>query len=134
MKILVFYDDTCPFCTRSARMIKQFDWFNQLEVINMYTPGIMESYAIDPQKAMQRIQVRTKAGAIQEGMAGITYISRFLPLLWMFVPFMALSLWIGLGEKLYDWIAKHRLLFPIPGYCPLPDGEKLQKENRRNPL
>ncbi|MAT42588.1 MAG: hypothetical protein CL609_09620 [Anaerolineaceae bacterium] len=128
MKILVFYDGTCPFCVNSARVLKRLDWFNQLDVINMYTPGILERYAIDPQKALQRIQVRTKFGTIREGLAGITYISLFLPLLWILVPFMAFSQWIGLGQKLYDWIAKNRLLFPVPGYCPLPGKETIYTE------
>lgn len=127
MEVLVFYDGSCPFCVTSAGLIKRLDWFKQLKLINLFSPGILEKHKIDPQKAMQRIQVRTKQGKIIEGMRGVLYISLFLPLLWLTVPIMAASVWIGLGDKVYDWIAKNRLLFPTPGYCPLPDDQKMNR-------
>jgi predicted DCC family thiol-disulfide oxidoreductase YuxK len=43
--------------------------------------------------------------------------------LWIFIPLFWLIIQIGLGERIYDWIAKNRFLFPVPGYCPVPDQE-----------
>ncbi len=76
---------------------------------------MMERYAIDPQKAVQRIQVRTKAGKIKEGLAGITYVSLFLPLLWVFLPFMALSFGSAWGKSCMIGLPKTAFCFLCRG-------------------
>ena len=106
---------------RSANLLKRLDWFRQLKLVNLHATGVIAQYGLDEAKAMQRIQVRRKDGVMIEGMRGITYISLFLPLLWLFVPLMQLSLQFGFGGALYDWVAKNRLLFPVPGYCPIDE-------------
>ncbi len=119
MKLIIFFDGGCPFCITSARFISRMDWFRQIDLVDLHQWEILDEYEIDPEKAQQRIQVRTKSGRVLEGLHGITYASKFLPLIWPFIPLMKISLWIGLGEKVYDWIAKHRLIFPVPGFCPI---------------
>jgi len=76
---------------------------------------------------MNRIQV-IKNGTIQkEGMDALLLISFDLPLLWIFIPFFWLSIKLGLGSMIYDWIARNRLLFPVPGYCPIQDPKTSKK-------
>ena len=120
-QILVLYDGTCPFCTFSATRLRILDWFNRLEIIDLYTQGTLEKYQIPVEDAMQRIQVLTKKGKRKEGMDGILEISLQLPVLWIFVPFFWFIILIGLGNRIYDWIAKNRFRFPVPGYCPMPE-------------
>ncbi len=128
-EVIVFYDGTCPFCVASASNLKKLDWFKKLKIINLFTPGILEKYNIPLEKAMNRIQVVKNHTIFREGMEALLLISTYLPVLWLFIPFFWLSIKLGLGSKIYDWIARNRFLFPVPGYCPIPDPENEDKTN-----
>jgi predicted DCC family thiol-disulfide oxidoreductase YuxK len=121
MKFLVFYDGTCPFCVYSANRLKKMDWLNRLEIMDLYSPGILEKHEISMEEAIKRIQVVNKKFERKEGMQALLEISFQLPLLWFFIPFFWISIQFGLGTKIYDWIARKRFLFPVPGYCPFPE-------------
>jgi predicted DCC family thiol-disulfide oxidoreductase YuxK len=121
MNTIVFYDGTCPFCVYSARKLKKLDWMNKLKILDLFTPGLLEKHNIPLEKAMKRIQVITTENVCKEGMEALLFISGRLPLLWIFIPFFWLSIKLGLGSRIYDWIARNRFLFPVPGYCPIPD-------------
>jgi predicted DCC family thiol-disulfide oxidoreductase YuxK len=122
-KLLVFYDGTCPFCTFSATRLLKFDWFKKLKILDMYSNGVLEKFDIPLEDAVQRIQILNGRGKRKQGMRAILEISLNLPILWIFIPLFWLIIQIGLGERIYDWIAKNRFLFPVPGYCPIPDQE-----------
>ncbi len=124
---LVFYDGTCPFCTFSATRLRKLDWFHQLEIIDMYSQGVLKEYQIPLEDATRRIQVINLKGKRKEGMDGLLAISLRLPALWLLVPFFRILILIGLGDRIYDWIAKNRFLFPVPGYCPLPENKSTEK-------
>ena len=124
MEVIVFYDGTCPFCVVSARNLKKLDWFNRLIIIDLFTPGILEKYQIPLEEAVRRIQVVKNLEDRREGMEALLLISVYLPLLWLVIPIFWLSIKLGLGSKIYDWIARNRFLFPVPGYCPIPDSKK----------
>ena len=124
MGTIVFYDGTCPFCVFSARKLKKLDWMNKLRILDLYTPGLLDQYNVPIEKATNRIQVIKNSNIRKEGMDALLLISFDLPLLWIFIPFFWLSIKLGFGSKIYDWIAKNRFLFPLPGYCPIPDPKK----------
>ena len=124
MEVIVFYDGSCPFCVASARNLKKLDWLNKLKIIDLFTPGILEKYHIPLEEAVRRIQVLKNHEIRKEGMEALLLISYYLPLLWILTPFFWMSIKLGLGSKIYDWIAKNRFLFPVPGYCPIPDSKK----------
>lgn len=120
-RTLVLYDGTCPFCTFSATRLRKLDWFHRLEIIDMYSGEILQNHQIPIEDAMQRIQVLNMKSHRKQGMEGILEISLHLPVLWVLVPFFWIINSVGLGNKIYDWIAKNRFLFPVPGYCPIPE-------------
>lgn len=117
MEIQVYFDGSCPMCSTSSRLIHQLDWLNKVELIDLHQPGELEKAGISYKKAMSRIQVRTDNSKVYEGIDGLVRISMVIPALYLFTPILWASGKIGIGNKLYDWIAKHRLIFPIPGYC-----------------
>lgn len=123
-EVIIFYDGTCPFCVISARNLKKLDWLNKLIIIDLFTPGILEKYHIPLEEALNRIQVVRNHKVRREGMEALLLISGYLPLLWLLVPFFWLLIKLGLGLKIYDWIARNRFLFPVPGYFPIPDSKK----------
>lgn len=127
MDTIVFYDGTCPFCVSSARNLKKLDWMNKLTILDLFSPGLLEKYNIPLEKAINRIQVVKNGNIRKEGLDAVLLISFDLPLLWIFIPIFWLSIKLGLGSKIYDWIARNRFLFPVPGYCPIPDPKNDKK-------
>lgn len=117
MKLQVYYDGSCPICNTSAGFIDRLDWFNKVELVDLYEPGALEKAGISYKRAIYRIQVKTGECTIYEGIDALTLISVVIPSLWLIAPVLWLAGKIGIGNKVYDWIAKHRLIFPIPGYC-----------------
>ena len=124
MKLIVLYDGTCPFCTYSAQKLIKFDWLNKLEVVDLNSSDLLAQYKIPLEQALTRIQVVKDTKIRREGMEGILLISFYVPLLWIFIPVFWLSIRLGFGSRIYDWIAKNRLLFPVPGYCEIPEEKK----------
>ncbi len=117
MKYCVFYDGSCPSCTRAAALLSRLDWFHRLELTNLHRAGVLEAAGIERDKALQRIQVQNSRGAVFEGMRALLQISAKLPSLWLLVPFFWFSIKARFGDWLYDWIAARRLLFPTPESC-----------------
>ncbi len=117
MEIQVFFDGSCPMCSSSSRLIHRLDWLHKVKLINLHQPGVLDKAGISYKKAMSRIQVRTGTSKVYEGIDALIRISTVIPVFWLLTPILWLSGKIGIGNKLYDWIAKHRLLFPTPGYC-----------------
>ncbi len=117
MKLRVYFDGSCPFCTRAAAIMSRLDWLHQFDFINLHLPGVLEAAGIERTKALQRIQVENQSGVVFEGMRAILQISSRIPPLWVLVPVFWLSIQVSLGDRLYDWIADRRLLFPLPGNC-----------------
>jgi len=120
-KLVVFYDGSCPFCTFSATRLKKLDWMNNLQIYDLYTPEVLQKYHIPYEEAILRIQVINKKQERKEGLEALLEISKFIPSLCFFLPIFWLTIKLGLGTKIYDWIARNRFLFPVPGYCPIPD-------------
>ena len=121
MKLIVLYDGTCQLCTYSARKLNKLDWMNKLDVVDLHSTDLLDQYKIPLEQALTRIQVVKDAKISKEGMEGILLISFYVPLLWVFIPVFWLSIKLGFGSRIYDWIAKNRLLFPVPWYCEIPN-------------
>ncbi|HSM25648.1 MAG TPA: DUF393 domain-containing protein [Anaerolineaceae bacterium] len=127
-KIIVFYDGSCPFCTYSAMRLKRLDWLDNLIIFDLNIPDILMKYQIPYEDAILRIQILTKNQERKQGMEALFEVSKYVPLLWFFIPIFWLVIKLGYGTKIYDWIAKNRFLFPVPGYCPMPK----EPESRTN--
>lgn len=51
-----------------------------------------------------------------KGIHAIYQICLRIPLLWFFVPFLYISILLGVGDRIYKYIAKKRKIIPI-GQC-----------------
>lgn len=119
----MFYDGSCPFCTRSANLLQRLDWFQKFRFLDLHTHAVLDQAGIDVERALQRLQVKSNRGNVFEGMQAILFISARTPLLWPLFPFFWFVLKLGWGDRIYDWIAARRTLFPLPGRCDLRSGE-----------
>jgi len=116
MRVYVFYDGNCPLCTRTARWLSRLDWFGRLVWISFRLPGVLERYNLDRRRAEARMQI-LHAGRLSEGFAALEIIARHVPSLWPFWPLLVLARWLGIGQSVYDWVARNRWRFGASATC-----------------
>ncbi|WP_077702129.1 thiol-disulfide oxidoreductase DCC family protein [Virgibacillus dokdonensis] len=124
--VLVFYDTWCPICTKSMKTLARLDCFRRLQYESTRNKAVLNEYSLNYEKLEKRMHtIRLKDGKIEEGIDSIFRIVKQIPLLWIAVPFLQLSIWIGVGSKIYDWLASKRKILPVGGcegdFCRLPD-------------
>ncbi|HET7580726.1 MAG TPA: DUF393 domain-containing protein [Bacillales bacterium] len=115
--LLVFYDGYCPLCRGSKRAIEKADWLHQIAFLSFREPGIIEYYGLRDKQPEERIcSIHLHDHQVYEGIHTIFQISLHVPLYWIFVPFLYLSIKAGLGQRAYDFIAQRRKIIPV-GQC-----------------
>ncbi|MGP4061092.1 thiol-disulfide oxidoreductase DCC family protein [Halobacillus sp. H74] len=123
--VTIFYDSFCPVCSKSMRVLRKLDTRLKFRYESIRDNSILEMYHINKEAAEKRMHtLRIKDQKIETGIFSIQRILKQLPLLWVFVPFVQLSIWAGAGSKLYDWLAERRTILPVGGCdgdsCPIP--------------
>ncbi|WP_085521674.1 thiol-disulfide oxidoreductase DCC family protein [Tuberibacillus sp. Marseille-P3662] len=113
----VFYDGWCPMCTRAMRAMRKMDRLGNIEFISFRTEGVMETYQLHGMDVEDRIySIRKRDGQSFSGIATILEITKRIPIYIALVPFIWLSMKVGLGQKLYRFIADRRSIVPV-GQC-----------------
>ncbi|PTM56496.1 DCC1-like thiol-disulfide oxidoreductase family protein [Desmospora activa] len=115
MSITVFYDGWCRFCTKSVTTASRLDWFGWIRFVSFREPGIIQQWNLDPEKVEKRLHSTADGIHFREGIDGIIHMVGRLPLLWPTLPFLQLAKILGLGQRLYDWIASRRTIIPTGG-------------------
>ncbi|MEC1177353.1 DCC1-like thiol-disulfide oxidoreductase family protein [Metasolibacillus meyeri] len=115
--IIVLYDGWCPFCIKSIKKFQRFDWFNRIEFLSFREPAAVANYNIRMANLENRMHsVKRVDGKIEDGIYSINRICKNIPLLWIFVPFISVAIFLGIGQRVYDFIATRRTIFPT-GSC-----------------
>lgn len=108
-KLIVFMDGECALCRVTSSVLEATDRPGSAEVTDYRKDNRYRDHGITDEAASARIQViKTTTGDIYEGFAAICAIAREVPLLWPLRPVLGLLSLVGLGEPLYDLIARHR--------------------------
>ena len=114
--IIVFYDGWCSLCRSSVKNFKRLDWFQKIEFLSFRDDHIIQEYKLDPEMLELRIQsLRRRDHKMEEGIDCINRICKNTPLLWWMVPVLCVSSFLGIGQVVYDFIAKRRNIFPTGG-------------------
>ncbi len=129
--IIVLYDGWCPFCNKSIQTFKKLDWRDRVSFTSFREPGIAKQFGVEVASLEKRIHsVQRSTNTVEEGINSINRICKNVPLLWFLVPMLSFSSMIGLGQPVYDWIAKRRTIFPTGGCeedsCEMPLSKKNQ--------
>ncbi|SMO77144.1 DCC1-like thiol-disulfide oxidoreductase family protein [Melghirimyces algeriensis] len=114
---IVLYDSWCPLCTGSINNIKKLDWFGVMDVASFRDEEVLSKYHISPEDAEKRMHmVLLKKGKTVNGIHSLIEIAKRAPILWWGVPVMYLGVWLGLGQRIYDFFASRRTIIP-QGQC-----------------
>jgi predicted DCC family thiol-disulfide oxidoreductase YuxK len=115
-KVVVFYDGWCPFCIKSVHRLKRMDYFGLIKYVSFRKEGVIKKYNLDLEKLEKRMHSKKLNGSVKEGIFAFIQISKRLPPLWPMVPVLYLGQLMGVGQKVYDYIASNRSIVPS-GKC-----------------
>ncbi|PFD95635.1 thioredoxin [Bacillus cereus] len=116
--MLVFYDSWCPMCRAVAERTKKLDKKGAVKFVSFRDKDVVEQYQLSlalQSKMGQRLYI-LKNNKWYEGIGSVYVLAKAVPSYWFAVPFIKLSILLGFGNKVYDYIANNRKLVPI-GHC-----------------
>lgn len=115
-KIIVYYDSWCPLCVKVKNNIKRLDVFNNVKMFSIREPNI-EDHGIPLHLLEKKMYAKIiKNDKTVSGIYAFLAITSNVPLLLLLWPLLKLSVVIGIGEKIYNFIAKSRVIVPV-GHC-----------------
>ncbi|WP_038112767.1 thiol-disulfide oxidoreductase DCC family protein [Tuberibacillus calidus] len=116
-RIEVYYDGWCPVCTSIMKKINKLDWFNLIQMQSFREDTHLQGIEISKSNLEKRIHVRNmKTEKIYSGIDAFAVMLIRIPvlcLLWFPLKFLSI---VGLGNYIYDFIAKRRIVIPV-GHC-----------------
>ena len=116
--MLVFYDSRCPMCTAVAERTKKLDKKDTMKFASFRDKDVVEEYQLSTElqeKMEQRLYI-LKNNKWYDGIGSVYVLAKAVPSYWFVVPFIKLSILLGFGNKVYDYIANRRKLVPV-GHC-----------------
>jgi predicted DCC family thiol-disulfide oxidoreductase YuxK len=116
-KLIVFYDGWCPLCQKAKKSIESADKRKRIVLLSFRDPEVQDHFEIDLEKADKRIfsinEINSKS---YYGIHTIVQIAKRIPKFRIAVPFLYISILLGFGQKVYDYIASKRNIVPV-GQC-----------------
>ncbi|PEE41203.1 thiol-disulfide oxidoreductase DCC family protein [Bacillus pseudomycoides] len=116
--MIVFYDSRCPMCTVVAEHTKKLDKKDTMKFASFRDKDVVEEYQLSTElqeKMEQRLYI-LKNNKWYDGIGSVYVLAKAVPSYWFVVPFIKLSILLGFGNKVYDYIANRRKLVPV-GHC-----------------
>jgi predicted DCC family thiol-disulfide oxidoreductase YuxK len=112
-KLIVFYDNWCPNCSRFIKIVKKTDWLNLVEVKKLREEQVIKSFSsLDFEKAKKQM-ASFKDGIWNYGFKSLFLIFIRLPIFWITFPFFLLLKITGVGQILYTQLAINRKIIPL---------------------
>jgi predicted DCC family thiol-disulfide oxidoreductase YuxK len=116
-RLEVYFDGWCPICTGAKDRLALMDRRGRLAFRSMREHGVAEQVGVDAAALAARMHARSaQTGRVVSGITAVRWVAAALPSLWLSVPFLWLAEKIGIGARLYDWIAARRPIIPV-GHC-----------------
>lgn len=115
-KLIIFYDNWCPKCTRFAGIVRRFDWLKLIEIKGLRNEEEIQFYqGIDIELAKKQMASYNKHWYY--GYVSIFFIMMRIPLFWPLVPLLFVLHITGLGQLGYVQLAVKRTIIPL--HCDL---------------
>ncbi|SHF95656.1 DCC1-like thiol-disulfide oxidoreductase family protein [Ornithinibacillus halophilus] len=128
--IVVLYDGWCPLCQKVKSRIEKIDISNKVYFLSFRDQGVLQGIGISPNEAeKEMIAIDIQKNNLYSGVHSFYQISQKTPLLWFLSPFLFIGIIVGLGDKIYNFIASRRSIVPI-NQCSVDDCEIQLDKNR----
>lgn len=111
-KIIIFYDNWCPNCTRFSYFIKKLDWLNIITIKELRNEIDIEAHkGIDIDLAKK--QMASFTNEWNYAFKTIYLILIRIPVFFPLIPFLFLLNISGFGQYLYMQLAVNRKIIPL---------------------
>ena len=110
-KLVLVYDDWCPYCTRFSRFVKRNDVFNRVSFLKLREDRILIE-GFDKNMALKKMASLKKENW-RYGFESIWRISKEIPFFWILTPVLFILRLTKIGELLYNELAIKRKIIPI---------------------
>jgi len=112
-KIVVFYDNWCPNCTRFIEIVKKLDWLDLIDEKKLRNLSDTSKFPdLNPILAKEQM-ASYKDSKWNYGYISIYHIFLRLPIFWLFIPFFFILNISKLGNYLYMELALKRKIIPL---------------------
>lgn len=111
-KLIIFYDNYCPNCTRFTTLIQKLDWLHLIEIKQFRNPEHMKN-AIGIDKNLAEKQMASLNGNWSYGFKTLFKIFIRIPIFWVLIPLLFILQISGLGQFLYLQLAVKRQIIPL---------------------
>lgn len=106
---VVIYDGHCSFCSAQVRILHRLDVTRRLAFLSLHDPMTARRYPdLTRDRLMEQMFVVTPGGKRIAGAGAVRYLTRRIPLLWIFAPFLHIPGSMPLWRWLYSQIARRR--------------------------
>lgn len=111
-KLVIFYDNYCPNCTKFANLVRKLDWLKLIEIKQLRNELHTKAFpSMDMQLAKH--QMASFCTKWEYGYNSLYFIFLRLALFWLFIPFLYALKLTKLGQFLYKELALKRKIIPI---------------------
>jgi Uncharacterized protein conserved in bacteria len=110
----VFYDEFCPFCNFSVKVLRKFDVLHRMDFQGMVEYSKKNRIPVED-LMNSGIQVQTPEGRRYFRMRAISLLTLRSPPLFLISLAADFLILAGLGEGVYEFVASRRYSIPIPG-------------------
>ncbi|HEY8370694.1 MAG TPA: DCC1-like thiol-disulfide oxidoreductase family protein [Thermodesulfobacteriota bacterium] len=107
----VLYDDRCPFCIRTATLVRALDWGDRLALggLEARWPALAASRRdLDLDQCRREMHLLLPDGSVRRGFDAFTEIARRVPLLWPLWGGFSVPGVPAIGRRVYRWVAARR--------------------------
>lgn len=127
-RLILFYDGWCPVCLKSVAGLEKLDSRERISFLSFREPENIMNYDLE----LSELELRMHTFDISKertskGIHSVLDVCKTIPMLWLLYVPIKLSTYLGLGQRIYDHIAKNRTVFPT-GNCDENSCELIQKK------
>lgn len=110
----VFYDDWCPRCRLICKRAHRLDWFGLINFVPVRSGAATVLPGIAADRILERLHVRyLHSGRVCSGARAMAAMAARAPGLWPLWPPLLIGSVLGIGERIYDAVARRRVIIPV---------------------
>ena len=111
-KLIIFYDNWCPNCTKFANHIQKIDWLNLIDFKELRNENHTNQF-IEINIELAKQQMASYTNKWNYGYISLYLIFLRIPLFWISIPFFWLLKVTKFGQYLYKELALKRKIIPL---------------------
>lgn len=108
---VVIYDGHCKFCSGQVKNLARWDGRGRVSFISLHDPEVARRWPdLTHEMLMEQMYLIDPQGRQHRGAAAFRYLTRHLPIFWIFAPALHVPFSLPVWQFLYRQVAKRRYM------------------------